>query len=123
MQLQIAGLRTISTTEHGAFVEYEVAAAASDTASVVSALLAALPEGADIAAPEAGPAECYHECRRANGALHIKRGCHGSFGTWRAATPAEALEWLLPSFHFAVSNPRYEQVRLRVPRAQACLKR
>lgn len=119
MNLDIAGLRIIRSTERDTFVEFEVAAQPSCVAEVVSALLAVLPDGGEISVPAPGPYECYNECQRINGALQLKRGCQGSYGTWRFATTAEAHEWLLPGFKLAASDLRNEQILVRVQRTFA----
>lgn len=119
MDLHIDGLRVIRSTERGTFVEFEVIAQSDRVAEVVASLLAALPEGGEVSVSEPSPYECYNECQRTNGALQIKRGCHGSYGTWRPASSAEAHEWLLPGFTLSASNPRSEQARIRVRQAYA----
>lgn len=41
------------------------------------------------------------EIRRVTDAFESKNGRHGSFGTWRSTSPAEALQWLLPGAQYA----------------------
>lgn len=115
MHFDIDGLRVIRSTERGTFVEFEVVAHASRVADVLTLLLAALPDGGEVSVPEPGPHECYHECQRTKGELQIKRGCHGSYGTWRPASLEEAHDWLLAGFTLSAANSRHEQALVRIP--------
>lgn len=108
----IDGLCVSGRSDRGTFIQYELKATAPDADAVLAALLGWLPEGAEVSVPEPGPHECYHECRRLDGAFMIKRGCHGSYGDWRPATLAEAGAWLLPGFLLSATDTAAERVQL-----------
>lgn len=112
----IKGLAVLSRVNRGTFIRFEVTSLATEVDAVLAALLEWLPEGAEISVPEPGPWECYHESQRINGALMIKRGCHGSCGIWEPAGAAEAGHWLLPGFRQSVAYAG-GRVQPRIPQA------
>lgn len=113
----IKGLAVLSRVDRGTFVRFELTAETAQVEAVLAALLECLPEGADISVPEPGSGECYRECQRIDGVLMIKRGCHGSYGTWKPAGGVEAGEWLLPGFRQSVADAAAERVQLCIPQA------
>lgn len=69
-------------------------------------LIHIVPPNTELSIIEVSFAECYHEVRVTNSGIELKRGCHGAYGTWKACTESEAVEWLLPGLEHVTKNPR-----------------
>ena len=90
MNLHQLGIKVTSMRKVGRMVDITC----SLDEAQLRCLLEVLPIGADISAPDPESGDCFREVRRAKEGLELKRGCHGSYGTWRAGTPDNALQWL-----------------------------
>lgn len=97
MNIQKLGIDVTSRRSAGARVQISCL----PTESQLHSLLLELPVGGEISVPDIGSCECFREARRVKDGFEIKRGCHGAYGTWRAASLDEAEAWLLPGLPVA----------------------
>lgn len=96
MKPAISGLNYLSERDAGTCWEYTFTFHDQDPAGALRQLLAVLSPEYQVLVPDPGPGDCFLEARKTQHAFEIKRGCHGSYGTWREASQEEAFAWLLP---------------------------
>jgi hypothetical protein len=112
MNLRAIGIEPSSARMLGQRVQYSC----SLTEAQLRVVLAQLPVGGEVSVPDIGAGECFREARRGLSGFELKRGCHGSYGTWRSASPQEVEAWLVPGLAVAerTCNPGYG-VNVEVP--------
>jgi hypothetical protein len=96
MNFAALGITVTSTRDAGTLVQYSFSLPKGREEASLSALLSNMVVASELALPDPQDAECEREVRRTLLGYETKRGCHGAYGTWRAATPEEAKAWLLP---------------------------
>jgi len=96
MKPQVPGVSYVSERDAGSHWQYRFVLLDDDPAMALRRLLAELSPGHEVQFPEPGPDDCYLEVRKTPRGFETKRGCHGAYGTWSAASVEEAFQWLLP---------------------------
>jgi hypothetical protein len=96
MKLSIPGITFLSERDAGSCVQYSFSFLVGEEAHQLGLALANLPLDAEISVPDPRDGDCGLDARRTQHGFETKRGCHGRYGTWFAATHQEALAWLLP---------------------------
>lgn len=103
MNFSALGIQATSSRDTGSSTQYSFGLPVGDESSVLTALLGELTVGCEVSVLDPENADCSLEVRRKANGFEVKRGCHGSHGTWRQATAEEAHAWLLP---VALAAPR-----------------
>jgi len=96
MNFAALGISITSKRDAGSLVEYSFGLAQGSEDRVVSELLTNMSDGSELSVLDPTNGDCALEAKRNGAGYEIKRGCHGAYGVWRAATLAEAHAWLLP---------------------------
>ena len=96
MKIAVPGLVYLSERDAGTFLQYSFSLRCDDLSAALRELLMGLRPGHELSFEDPGESECYLEVRRTERGFETKRGCHGSYGTWRPSTFDEAHAWLLP---------------------------
>ena len=96
MTLKIPGIIFTSERDASSCIVYSFAFAPGTEIEALDAILNQLAVDSEVSVPDPTNSDCSLEVRRTSSGLELKRGCHGSYGTWRAATAQEAMSWLLP---------------------------
>jgi len=106
MTLTIPGINFSSVRDAGSCVIYSFAFPPGSEGEALDFILNHLVPNSEISVSDPANSDCSLEVRRTSNGLELKRGCHGAFGTWRAATIQEAMSWLLPGAVAASSTAR-----------------
>ena len=114
--INLDGFREVGRRDDGMYLVIHLVGDGDDLLSALQRLVAELPPGAELSSVDIGPGECYHEARATPEGYEMKRGCHGSFGTWEPCSGEEAVQWLLPGLHAATGNPRLDPCALTIRR-------
>ena len=96
MNFAALGISVTSERDSGPRVEYSFGLSQGSEDRLLSELLSNMPNGSELSVPDPTNGDCALEAKRKGGGYEVKRGCHGAYGVWRAATLAEAHAWLLP---------------------------
>jgi hypothetical protein len=96
MNFAALGISVTSNRDAGSLFQYSFGLPEGSEREALSELLTTMSEGSELSFPDPTIGDCYLEAKRKGVGYEIKHGCHGSYGTWRAATLAEAHAWLLP---------------------------
>lgn len=96
MDLTIPSISISSVRDAGSCVIYTFGFPSGSESEALADILTQLPANAEVAVSDPTNGDCELEVRRTPDGFELKRGCHGAFGTWRAATFQECVSWLLP---------------------------
>jgi hypothetical protein len=96
MNLSEFGITVTSQRDVGSRVEYIFAFPEGAESGTLMSLLEAMEAEQELSIVDPSNSDCHLEVRRTRGGYQIKRGRHGSFEPWRAASAAESHAWLLP---------------------------
>jgi hypothetical protein len=96
MNLHTLGCLVISQLDRGTYIEQRFSFPQGEEVRVLQSILEGLLVRDEVSVVDPSNADCALEAKRYEAGFEIKRDCHGSFGTWRAATESEADAWLLP---------------------------
>lgn len=96
MNFAALGISVTSERDAGSLVQYSFGLPQGSEAQVISELLTNMSDGSELSVVDPTNGDCALEAKRKGDGYEIKRGCHGAYGVWRAATKTEAHAWLLP---------------------------
>lgn len=95
MNFAALGIAITSKRDAGSLVEYSFGLPQGSEDQVLSELLSNMPNGSELSVLDPTNGDCALEAKRKGAGYEVKRGCHGAYGVWHAATLAEAHAWLL----------------------------
>ena len=96
MNLEQFGIVIVSKRDAGSLVQYELAFPASSGPETIRRVLGEMPAGSELSVADPANSDCALEVKRVHESFSVKRGCHGAHGTWKPASPQQAVSWLLP---------------------------
>lgn len=100
----IPGVIITFERDAGSCVMFRIGFEIGQEADAIRGILEALTFSEEIGIVDPENTECSLEVRKTPDGFRIKRGCHGSYGTWGPATTDEAFNWLLPGAFYAAKN-------------------
>jgi hypothetical protein len=95
MALDSLLFRVSSSRDVGTGMLHNINVPAGSLHTALPVLVTALSIGAEVSVPDPDDNDCSLDVRRTDDGLSVKRGRHGAHGSWRSASHAEAVEWLL----------------------------
>lgn len=106
MNHSIPGIELTFERDAGTCLMYRFSFTKGCEAENLLSLAKGLTPKQEISIPDPDNGDCSLELRNHEGHLEVKRGCHGSHGTWREVSLNTACQWLLPGAIFAAKNLR-----------------
>src|SRR4051812_24808559 len=93
--MDLRDLRVISDRDAGTVRQVTISLPVGRQAEVLKRLLLDHSNGAELATVDPDSGDCLLEVRKWGGFYQMKRGCHGSYGTWQNCVLDDALSWLM----------------------------
>ncbi len=106
MKKQIPGATITLERDAGSSIMFRVGFEVGQEEIAVRGLLDILSISKELGIVDPDHRECSLDVRKTPDGFMIKRGCHGSNGTWRTATGEEAFEWLIRGAIYAAKTLR-----------------